>query len=431
MKKPTSRVPFSGLDRRSLLGGSAAVGLGALLGSGLGGFASKPALAKKRTVHFGSSLPLTGPYEKVARIYKDAYEFWSETVGGKMIVGGQEMDVAWTVYDDENNAARTAQLTERLITTDKVDLIVGAYGTDTVLAQGAIARKHGRITIQAGAASQRVDEEIGGHTTFTLVGQARSYGKLAVRKLVAAEPKPKTLAIVTFNDPVYLEMSAGLKDFAAANGVDVVLEEVLPMKVQDLRPTVLKMKRLGDVDIVYNCGWDVICIKLVQEFLALDFTPKAFVGGHLTTNAVVKETLGKNLEYALGVTFWLPQMAHSDSHFASAEVFADAFEASKGYTPTYHAAMAYTVPYLYQQVLRDASGDDPFDPDSLRASLAGLNEVPTIWGPITFNEKGRLNFPGLPVLQWQGADPQLTVVHPESLATGQLAYPMPPYRNRA
>ena len=412
------------IDRRSLIKGGGALVVGTALGSSL----PMPAIARDRTVHLGTSLPLTGPYEAVAKIYQDGYRFWSETVGNKMTIAGEDYDIRWTIYDDENNAARTAQLTERLISTDQVDLIVGAYGTDTVLAQGAIAQRNNRITIQAGAASQRVDEEIGGHTTFTLVGQGRLYGQRAIDVLASQDPKPSNIAIVTFDDPVYLEMAAGVREFAEGHGIEVVMEEVLPMNAQDLRPTVLRMRRLGDVDLVYSCGWDLICINLIQEFIALDFSPKAFVGGHLTTNAVVKNTLGASLRDTIGVTFWLPQMTHSDSNFASAQEFADAFEAFSGYPPTYHAAMSYTVPYIYQEVLRDAASDDPFNMDTIRTKLAELDNLQTMWGPITFNEKGRIEFEGLPVIQWQGDDPEIVVVDPEAIATGELIYPMPGYQ---
>jgi branched-chain amino acid transport system substrate-binding protein len=419
----TSKTERFNPSRRSVLKGAAGLAAGAMTGA-----VAAPAIAQTQTLHLGTSLPLTGPYERVAKIYKDAYEFWSEVVGGKIKVGNRDMDVRWTIYDDENSAARTAQLTERLISSDKVDLIVGAYGTDTVLAQGAIARRHGRVTIQAGAASQRVDEEVGGHTTFTLVGQGKEYGKLAIEHLAAQTPKPQTLAIITFDDPVYLEMAAGIKETAEKNGIKVVLEDVLPMRTQDLRPTVLKLKRAGDVDIVYNCGWDVMCIKLAQEFQALDVRPKAFVGGHLTTNAVVKETLGKGLENILGVTFWLPQMQYKDRYFPTAQAFADRFRTSKGYAPTYHAAMAYTVPYLYQTVLENATEANPLDPAVIRGKLAKLDLADTVWGRIRFNEKGRINFAGLPVIQWQGTDPQLVVVHPSDIANGKLRYPAPPAR---
>lgn len=427
MSKQKSTLLSGGtIGRRTVLKGGGAAVLGAMVGTGF----PMPAIAQNRVVHLGTSLPLTGPYEKVARIYQDGYSFWSETVGNKMTIAGEDYDVRWTIYDDENSAARTAQLTERLINTDKVDLIVGAYGTDTVLAQGAIAQRYGRITIQGGAASQRVDDEIGGHTTFTLVGQGKLYGRQAIDLLAVQDPKPRTLAIVTFDDPVYLEMAAGVKEFCGNHGIEVVMEEVLPMNTQDLRPTVLRMRRQGEIDVVYNCGWDLICINLVQEFLALDFSPKAFVGGHLTTNPIVKDTLGAKLRDIMGVTFWLPQMTHSDDNFGSAKEFADAFQASKGYAPTYHAAVSYTIPYLYQAILRDAPKDNPFDSDMLRSRLAGLQGLKTIWGNISFNEKGRIAFSGLPVLQWQGEDPQIVIVSPEDIATGQLVYPMQPFGER-
>ena len=52
-----------------------------------------------------------------------------------------------------------------------------------------------------------------------------------------------------------------------------------------------------------------------------------------------------------------------------------------------------------------------------------MDNVETIWGPIRFSPKGRIESEGLPVIQWQGADPQPVVVYPESLATGKVVYP--------
>ncbi len=410
------------IKRRTFLGGAVTAASMVALGA--------PAIAQRRTVHFGASLPLTGPYEKVSKIYKDAYDLWTKTVDGKISVGGQETDVKWTVYDDENKAARTAELTERLISSDKVDCIVGTYGTDTVLAQGAIARKYNRITMQAGAASARVDEQIGGHTTFTLIGPSRNYPTLAIDLLAQQNPKPKTMAIITMDDPVYQEFAAGATADAERNGIKVVLNEVLPMNVQDLRPTVLKLKRAGEVDIVYNTGWDLICIKLVQECAALDVNPKAIMGGHLTTNAVVKDTLKDQLQYIYGITNWLPQMTYKDKYYESCQAFADKFQAAYGYAPTYHAPMAYAIPYIYQQVLADGSEGNPLDPALMRKRIAGLDGMESIWGPIRFTDKGRIVTPGLPVLQWQGADPKVVVLAPQPLATGQSVYPMPPFNKR-
>src|SRR3546814_3502760 len=70
-------------------------------------------------VVFGASLPFTGPYEKVSKTVRDGYDFWRKTVGGKMTVAGKTREVKWIIYDDENNASRSAQLMEKLISDDK------------------------------------------------------------------------------------------------------------------------------------------------------------------------------------------------------------------------------------------------------------------------------------------------------------------------
>lgn len=376
-------------------------------------------------VHIGASLPLTGPYEKVSRICKDAFDFWTRTYGGRMVVGGKEREVKWTIYDDENNASRAAQLTEKLISDDKVDLIVGTYGTDTVLAQGAIVRKHGRVFVQSGASSIRVDEELGGHTAFTANGRVGTYCAGAMDFLASRTPKPKKLGLVIMDDPVYHEIGEGVRAKCRQHGIEVAVEVVLPMNAQDLRPTALKLRGAGPLDIVYNTGWDVICIKLAEEMSAIGVNPKAFVGGHLTTSPAVKETLGSKMQGIVGSTVWLPQFKYRDDKFASAQEFAEKFKAAYGYLPTYQAAFSYILPYLYQQVLRDADPQDPFNPKTLRERLSRLDVKDTIWGPVSFDERGRIRRDAAPAVQWIGEPAAAAIVAPADMAETAGVYPKP------
>lgn len=391
---------------------------------------AKPAWAQRGVVKFGCSLPQSGNFEQVSKLYKAGYEFWSESVNHKVRVGDRELPVEWVFYDDEFNPARTAQLTERLITTDKVDCILGTYGTDTVLAQGAVARRYKKITIQGGAAAKRVDDEIGGDVTFTMVGSAGVYPKLAMEYLAAQNPKPRRVATITYDDAAYKEMTAAIKAMCPALGLEHVIDIELPVATQDLRPTVLKLKRERDIDLVYSTGHDVPLIKFIQECAALDFNPKAIVGGHLTTNPTVKTNLADKLQNVYGVTLWLPQFTYKDPHFASCQEFFDKFKAAKGFAPTYHCALAYTIPLLFEMAMRDGRGGDPLDNQVMRQKLVAMNNLETIWGPIKFSAKGRIESAGLPVIQWQGKDPALKVLHPAALKTGDIVYPTPPWSKR-
>lgn len=422
-----TRTAKGGIGRRRLLKSAAGVAAVTYL-PGL--TLSTPAWAQKGVVKIGGSLPLTGTFEKVSALYRGGWDLWAKTVGNKMRVGDRELDVEWVVYDDEFNPARAAQLTERLISSDKVDLIVGTYGTDTVLAQGAIARRYNKLTIQAGAASARVDEEIGGTTTFTVVGSANVYPRLAMEFLAKQDPKPKTIATITYDDAAYKEMTVEIKKMAAELGIQHVLDIELPVNTQDLRPTVLRLMRAGNIDVVYSTGHDVPQIKLIQEAQALQFSPKAIFGGHLTMAPSVKQALKERLDYVYGVAMWLPQFPYKDPHFATCQEFADKYKELSGADPTYHVAMSYTIPLLYETVLKDAPKDNPFDTETMRKKLLALKDEPTIWGPVSFNERGRITVPGLPVIQWQGKDPQAKVVYPEDMAGGKAIYPTPPWSQR-
>lgn len=411
--------------RRSFIKTSA-VATGATAAAYLPGLA-KPAWAQKGVVKFGCSLPLTGSFEAVSKLYRAGYEMWSDVAGKKMRIGDRELDVEWVIYDDEFNPARTAQLTERLITTDKVDFIVGTYGTDTVLAQGAVAKRYNKLTLQAGAASRRVDEEIGGTTTFTVVANAGVYPKFAFEYLATRTPKPKRIATLTFDEAAYTEMTEAIKAAAPGLGMEHVIDILNPVKVEDLRPTVLRLKRAGQIDVLYFTGHDVPLIKFLQEAAALDLNIGAIVGGHLTTNPSVKSALGDKLRDVYGVTLWLPQFKYKDPYFDSCQAFADKHRASKGFAPTYHSAMSYTLPVLFEMAAKKAGTTDN---EAIRKELLAMKDVSTIWGPVTFNDRGRIQSRGIPVIQWQGKDPAVQVIYPKELSTAEGVYPMPLWSKR-
>ncbi|KSV87253.1 amino acid ABC transporter substrate-binding protein [Sinorhizobium sp. GL28] len=415
----SNQLLAANVTRRSLLKGASALSLAALPLP----FYARQAGAADDVVHIGASLPLTGAYEKVSRICRDGYDFFTKVYDGKMLVAGKQRNIKLTIYDDENNASRAAQLTEKLISDDKVDIIVGTYGTDTILAQGAILQKYGKVFVQSGASSVRIDDELGGQTAFTANGRVGTYGVGAMNFLSSCTPKPATLALITMDDPVYHEIGQGVKDKCAEFGIEVVSEVVLPMNTQDLRPVALKLKGAGDVDIVYNTGWDVICIKLVQEMSALGINPKAFVGGHLTGNPAVREALAGKMEGIIGTTVWLPEFKYSDDKFASAADFASKFKETYGYVPTYQAAFSYICPWIFQEALKDADPADPFNSETLRKKLFALERQNSIWGPIAFDKVGRIKRDAAPAVQWFGNPAAQKIIAPAEMATAEGVYP--------
>jgi branched-chain amino acid transport system substrate-binding protein len=91
----------------------------------------------------GYADPLTGTFGRDGNLVKDAYNFWAELVNAKggIEVKGKKYPVELIVIDDKSNAAENAKFTEKLITEDKVDLILGGFGSDSVFAGECCGRE--------------------------------------------------------------------------------------------------------------------------------------------------------------------------------------------------------------------------------------------------------------------------------------------------
>jgi branched-chain amino acid transport system substrate-binding protein len=414
------------MNRREFLRSAGAAGLGMALTSApwkvLGG-SNAFAAAGRKVVHFGGSLALTGTYAKVAKMYKDAYELYLDSINHKMTIAGQPYEVKLTMYDDENDPVKAAQLTEKLINVDKVDLILEAYGTDPVLAQLAIAKKYNRVVIGGGAATRRTDEEFGGHTAYTVISTGDYYHKPVIELASTLNPPIKTVGIITMDDPIYQEMAKASKERCAQLGMQVVFEDVIPMNTSDLSSTVLKMKG-KQIDMVINTGWDKILASFVNEAIKYKLNLKLLDGGHGTLSPSLAENLGKRLKNIVGITFWLAEAKSKPLHYKNGVEYSNKFKARFGYAPDYHSVHAALTMELYEVILKDANPKDPFNSDYMRKALMKVDRD-MISGHVRFNAKGRCNTDML-VIQWQGDPAKPVIVAPKASANGKIVYPSNP-----
>src|SRR5437588_3851239 len=82
------------------------------------------------TITFGAPVSLTGSTNNEGKYTKDGYDLAVEAINkaGGVKVGDKFYQLAIKYYDDESNPDTSAKLTEKLITEDKVNLLLGPYG---------------------------------------------------------------------------------------------------------------------------------------------------------------------------------------------------------------------------------------------------------------------------------------------------------------
>jgi branched-chain amino acid transport system substrate-binding protein len=82
-------------------------------------------------IRIGYCLSLTGPVAGNARSARLAQEIWSEDVNRRSGLLGQPVELI--CYDDHGDASLVPGIYKRLMDDDKVDLVVGGYGTNSLL----------------------------------------------------------------------------------------------------------------------------------------------------------------------------------------------------------------------------------------------------------------------------------------------------------
>ena len=147
--------------------------------------------AQQAKFRIGCALPLTGVFGRDGNLVKDAYTFWADTINAKggMLVKGKKYPVELLFFDDKSDKAETAKLVERLATLEKVDLILGGFGSDSVFAASAISEKYKYPMVSGGASSNKLFER-GFKYYFSTLGKATEEVRGCVEIAESLNPKP-------------------------------------------------------------------------------------------------------------------------------------------------------------------------------------------------------------------------------------------------
>lgn len=148
-------------------------------------------------IRIGYCLSLSGPVSGNTRSARLAHEIWREDINRRGGLLGRPVELV--CYDDEGDASRVAPLYKRLIEEDRVDLVIGGYGTNTVLAAlpEIIARKRFFVGLMALGANNELAYE----NYFAMIptgpdpdaALTEGFFEVATRQ----EPRPKTVALLS------------------------------------------------------------------------------------------------------------------------------------------------------------------------------------------------------------------------------------------
>ncbi len=382
-------------------------------------------------IKIGYCLSLTGGLASNGRTARLAHQIWEQNVNRKGGLLGRPVQMI--CIDDETNPKLVPEIYSRLLNEEKVDLVIGGYGDNSVSPAMPliIERKRYLVALMALAvnASLRYPNYFVMIPTGPRPNEALTEGffNLAANQ----SPKPETIAILAADAPFSKSPVEGAKQHASKYGFRIVADNRYSLATTDFAPIVRQIKPINP-DILFLCSYLNDSAGLLRAIDAVGLEPK-MVGGAMIgpQNGSIKAELGPLLNGVVNYEYWLPvpKMMYPGIAEMIAEYQTQAAAAGADPLGYYVAPQAYAqLQVIEQAVLGTRSLED-----EKLAQFTRDRIFKTILGDVKFGDGGGWSEPRVLEVQYQnikGNDLSVfkdartqTVVWPPNLSSGTLIYP--------
>jgi branched-chain amino acid transport system substrate-binding protein len=367
-------------------------------------------------IRLGASIPLSGPLASFGAFEKWGYQHAVDQVNaaGGISIGGKKRKVQLTLLDDQTDPNRTVNNVTRLITSEKVDALLGSC-TDSLVEPGAlIADRQGVPMVTPCAATNTFgatkkwtwawdlffNSEQLTETPFNTVDQLG----LATNKKVA----------IIHSNGKNENVMGGTEwpKWAAKHGWSVTYNAAFPPDTSQFTSALQAAKASG-ADMLLTVFPPPAAIALRKQMAAAAYQPKLLVieeGGEPVQFATALGALANGVMVG---GYWDPSFP-----FPGAQTIRQQFEAQTGQTFSQHIADTATA----AQVLMDAIGRaGSLDKKKINSEIAKTDKT-YVAGAIKFGPDHTCTLPMVEE-QWQNGNS--VVVAPTDRATAKIIFPLP------
>jgi branched-chain amino acid transport system substrate-binding protein len=374
-----------------------------------------PALVRAQgaPLRVGYAIGRTGPWAPGAQVSQEPnYLLWAEqhNAAGGINVKGTKRQIELISSDDQSNIETCVRTYEKLMGSDKVDLVLPPWGSNANFAIAPLANRFGYPFLAPTALSRQLVEM-----------------KLPYFFLMLQQPKPmmdalvdmlksngaKTAVVIYVDDLFGLENYAALKVAVQGSGINIVEDKSYPLGVKDLSPVLRSMKDKNP-DAFIGLTYPPDTILASRQSKEIGFNPKFFYASVGTAFQLYRNVMAAGAEGVLGMGSWNSKTSAGAKAYFDAHV--KKFGAQK--EPDRWASGAC---WAALEIITAGLAKVGLDRKALRDYVAN-NEHNTILGKIKFVGSENVGTPGS-VSQWQKGE--FEVVWPKAIATAPLVATKP------
>jgi branched-chain amino acid transport system substrate-binding protein len=387
--------------------------------------------AASAPIRIGYCLSLTGPVADNSRSAQLAHEIWREDINRRGGLRGRSVE--FVRYDDHADASQVPGIYKRLMDEDKVDLVIGGYGTNAVLPAMPLIMERQRFFV--GLMGLGVNNALAYPNYFAMIptgpdpNAALTEGFFALA--AQQQPRPATVALVSADAEFSRNPILGAKANAEKYGFKIIHEATYPLTTKDFTPVIDAVAE-SNCDLLFLCSYLSDSIGLVRIIHAHRFRPKMVGGGMIgPQNTAVKTTLGPLLNGFVNYEYWqpVPKMMFSGVQQLLGTYQARASDAGVDPLGHYMAPLAFAQMQVVAQAVEATGGFD----DARLGAHTRSTTFDTVMGAVKFGMNGEWAQPRVLQVQFQGitghgvdqfqTGSRQIVVSPPDFASGELRFP--------
>ncbi len=370
----------------------------------------------QQPIRIGASMSITGKSYSVQGGYgRKGYLLCQKHVNAQGGVLGRPIE--FVIYDDGSDEKTAVSLYEKLIAEDKVDAVLGPYGSAITDAVADVTEKHRKLMIAPMAATTSIWEKGRRYLIMMLApGEGFSEGLLDL----AARNGLRTLAVIHQDGLVANSIAKGASELAKRKGLELVFLETYRTSPADFSGILNKVKAAKpDVLLAASIRLEDL-VAITRQMKELDLNVRMLSSAPYGLLPDYYQRLGKEAEFVYSGSFWeagLPYPGNRD--------FVTAYEKEFNRAPAVQSAAGYAACQLFVEAVRRTRS---LDSDKLREALLTLR-TKTVLGDFAVDERGFQIGHKAVTIQWQ--DGKQVVIWPDELVSGKVRFPTPPWSQRS
>ncbi|MGH7777635.1 MAG: amino acid ABC transporter substrate-binding protein [Candidatus Dormibacterales bacterium] len=385
------------------------------------GGSSGPTSSSTSPIVVGASLSLSGDFSVDGQAFQRGYQLWADNVNSHGGLLGRKVKL--DIVSDGSSPANATTNYQKLISLDKVSLILGPFSTLLSVAAQKVAARYGYALVE-GAGGGPAAFATAYHNYFDVslpvVGDALPFAKWITS--MPASQRPTTAAYPTSNDPFTQPVVAAAQKVLEGAGIKTVYSKVFPAEVTDYRPiadqvasTNAQLVILGSVDVPTVSAF-------MQAWESQHYNPKAFLatGGPDQGTAFLNAVGVKNANGIFVPNAWYP-----GAQIPLSQQMVKAYIAKYGGNASgvnSDVAEGYSAGEVLQAAVEGTHG---LNNSKIIAYLHKPGfKIQTAQGPVTFNNLGENFSQTAFAFQWQNGN-FVQSVPPDTAGSVAPLYPKP------